>query len=183
MEEPAQDITPVSYTPEQRAVYVEQWKQSGKSQRAFAREHGIRFQSLNNWVTAGKKKEKRVRRFTPEQRVAYVEQWKASGKGQKEFCAGEGLSYKSLSNWHARLKRDTAVESQEKKPKKNKKRKIKPKGFVALKVRKIKNQPVNTEHHVDAGGDLFAEVELMGKAVISLYREVPPEYLRSIIRG
>jgi transposase-like protein len=183
MEDPAVNITPVPYTAEQKAAYVEQWKQSGKSQRAFAREQGLRFQSLNNWVTASKRKEKRVRRFTPEQRVADVEQWKESGKGQKEFCAGEGLSYKSLSNWHARLKREAAVRSKEEKPKKTKKGKRKPKGFVALKVKEEKEQPGHTEHSIDTAKNVFAKVEIAGRAVISLYREVPPDYLRSLVKG
>jgi transposase-like protein len=178
MEEPIINKVFPKYTAEQKAAFIEQWKQSGKSQRAFSIEKGLRFQSLNNWILAAKK---RLRGFTPEQRVLYVQQWKESGKTQREFCAEHGLSSKSLSNWSVRMKPLIPSESKEKKPQKKKKSKRKRKGFVALKVKKVKSQPVNTEQKVDTTGRVFAEVEIAGRAVISLYREVPAEYLRSIV--
>jgi len=41
---------------EEKIKYLEQWKQSGKSSYAFAKENGINTQTFLNW----KKKEKRI---------------------------------------------------------------------------------------------------------------------------
>jgi len=178
MEEQASKKVFPQYTAEQKAAFIEQWKQSGKSQRAFSIEKGLRFQSLNYWILAAKK---RLREFTPEQRAAYVKQWKESGKTQREFCAEHGLSNKSLSNWSVRMKPLMPSESNKKKPEKSKKVRKKRKGFVALKVKKSGSKIANTKHNMDTGSVVFAEVEIPGRAVISLYREVPAEYLRNIV--
>lgn len=45
------------YTPEQRAAYVQQWKESGKSQRVFSEEQGVSYTSLNNWIRIEKKRQ------------------------------------------------------------------------------------------------------------------------------
>ena len=72
------------YTPEQRAAYVKQWKESGKSQRVFSEEHGVSYTSLNNWLRIAKKRElkksggfvalkvKQVNNAVPESKFAEV---------------------------------------------------------------------------------------------------------------
>jgi hypothetical protein len=98
---------------------------------------------------------RRMRRYSSEQKAAYIKQWRESGKSQRVFCIEQGLNYKSLSNWIMRINKLSARKSS---------------GFVAVKVKRVINNP----------GGLFAAVKTAEGVVISLYTEVPAEYLRNI---
>jgi transposase-like protein len=177
MEEPTSKKVFPKYTAEQKAAFIEQWKQSGKSQRAFSIEKGLRFQSLNNWILAAKK---RLRQFTPAQRATYVKQWRESGKTQRAFCEEHNLNHKSLSNWSMRMKPLLPAENTEQKAGKVKKAKKKRSGFVAIKIKKTESKSENIDRNVTINGGVFAKVKTPGGVVISLYKEVPAEYLRNI---
>ena len=43
----------MKYSKEERAMWVEDWKQSGKSAWAYAKENGINQQTFINWTKAG----------------------------------------------------------------------------------------------------------------------------------
>ena len=43
----------MKYSKEERAMWVEDWKQSGKSAWAYAKENGINQQTFFNWTKAG----------------------------------------------------------------------------------------------------------------------------------
>jgi transposase-like protein len=167
------------HTPAQRAAYIKRWKESGKSQRAFSAENGLRYQSLSHWVLSEKK---RLRQFTPAQRAAYVKQWKESGKTQRAFCEEHNLNHKSLSNWSMRTKHLLPTENTEQKSNKVKKAKKKRPGFIAIKVKQAEDRIENTDCSVTVNGSVFAKVRTPGGVVISLYKEVPAEYLRNIAR-
>ena len=165
------------HTPAQRATYIKRWKESGKSQRAFSAENGLRYQSLSQWVLGEKK---RLRQFTPAQRAAYVKQWKESGKTQRAFCEEHNLNHKSLSNWSMRMKPLLPAENTEQKAGKVKKAKKKRSGFVAIKIKQAESKIENIDRNVTINGGVFAKVKTPGGVVISLYKEVPAEYLRNI---
>lgn len=40
----------VSYTPEQRAALVREFRSSGETQEAFARRHGVKWTTFRNWL-------------------------------------------------------------------------------------------------------------------------------------
>jgi transposase-like protein len=50
------DTTKRSYTSEERAMYIEQWKQSGLIKSEFARNHNISYTTFIHWISGRKKK-------------------------------------------------------------------------------------------------------------------------------
>lgn len=53
-----------AYTKEEREYHVQQWRDSGKSQKSYSREAGIPVLSLHYWIY-GKKKKARQKRGIP----------------------------------------------------------------------------------------------------------------------
>lgn len=98
---------------------------------------------------------RQMRRYTAQQRAEFLKQWKESGQSQRVFSSEQGISYTSFNNW---IRAETERREQ------------KPGGFVALNIKP------------DSSG-VFAEVRTAKGAVLRLYREVPAQYLREIVRA
>jgi hypothetical protein len=72
----------------------------------------------------------------------------------KEFCAVRGINEGTFFNWRKKYSASQPVNGD----------------FISLQVNKT-----------DAAGSLFAEIEHPGKAVIRLFGQVDPSYLKALL--
>jgi transposase-like protein len=47
----------MKYSAEEKAMWVEDWKESGLSSYAYAKKNGLNYQTFRNWVKGGKDEE------------------------------------------------------------------------------------------------------------------------------
>ena len=102
-------------------------------------------------------------RYTKEQKAAYIQQWRESGRSKKAFCEANALNYFTFSIWTNAGKTRKHKEHHSDSP-----------GFFALRIKE-------SEGKAEVG--VFAEVRTADKFIITLYKEVAPEYLRKLVRG
>ena len=77
------------YSVEERERLVEEWRQSGKSKWAFAKELGLSAQTLNNWTKKAEKEGKVQFVEVSAQLEREADQGRTGLLGARTFCARE----------------------------------------------------------------------------------------------
>jgi transposase-like protein len=98
------------------AEIVEAYKESGQSQTAFCREHGINAKTLGNHLHKRVRKKQSTKRNTTkrsaEEWLALIEEQRASGMNRAAWCRENGINVDAMGSAEKRLSTRLSKESE-----------------------------------------------------------------------